>query len=585
MIECKPGETCSNGVCSSTCTNECPSAGAKECVGSYPQAGWRECKEANDGDSCLDWVVHNCSSSEKCENAACVPYCKDECAPTGSKRCSGDGYQVCGNHDGDTCLEWSQVTSCAPNSCTNGECVATCTNECSSAGTRVCSGTTGYQTCGNYDSDSCLDLSNVTNCGTGQTCQNGQCVAACTDECTWGTYDCSDSNTYWDCWDQDGDGCVEKVYGDCDTGYICQEGWCVPQATCSDDSYEQNDTLAAAAFISEGAHPGLQVCPDDEDYYYTYLLTGEELKVDVYFTHSQGDLDLMIYDSDGDTVAYSLSMTDNESASVTAPASGTYYLHIYGYAGAQNSYTLSVTITPAASCSDDGYEDNDTRATAYTVDDGYLGGLQICSGDDDYFDAYLYTGDQLSVTINFTHSGGDLDMQLFDPSGGILQSSTSSSNSETVSAAAASSGYHAWRVYGVGGDENSYSMDVTITPAATCTDDQYEDNDTLSGAEELVPDTGNNDYSGLQICAYDDDWFAVYLYAEESMDVSIAFTHSQGDLDLYLYDSLGSQIDYSNSSADSETVSVTGSTGEYYYFKVIGYGGAENSYDLNIYVY
>ncbi|MDD5221150.1 MAG: hypothetical protein PHV47_00870, partial [Candidatus Pacebacteria bacterium] len=35
-------------------------------------------------------------------------------------------------------------------------CPSCCTNECSS-GQKRCSSTTGYQTCGNYDSDSCYE--------------------------------------------------------------------------------------------------------------------------------------------------------------------------------------------------------------------------------------------------------------------------------------------------------------------------------------------------------------------------------------------------------------------------------------------
>ena len=46
-----------------------------------------------------------------------------------------------------------------------------CTNECSS-GSKECSGT-GIRTCGNYDTDSCLEWSSVTNCSLG--CSNGDC--------------------------------------------------------------------------------------------------------------------------------------------------------------------------------------------------------------------------------------------------------------------------------------------------------------------------------------------------------------------------------------------------------------------------
>lgn len=51
----------------------------------------------------------------------------------------------------------------------------TCSNECTTSGSKQCSGN-GYQTCGNYDSDSCTEWSSVTSCPSGQTCSNGQCI-------------------------------------------------------------------------------------------------------------------------------------------------------------------------------------------------------------------------------------------------------------------------------------------------------------------------------------------------------------------------------------------------------------------------
>jgi uncharacterized repeat protein (TIGR01451 family) len=63
----------------------------------------------------------------------------------------------------------------------------TCTNECSVAGATQCNGTTGYKTCGNYDSDSCLEWSTVTNCSTNQTCSGGTCANNPID-CVWSSW-------------------------------------------------------------------------------------------------------------------------------------------------------------------------------------------------------------------------------------------------------------------------------------------------------------------------------------------------------------------------------------------------------------
>ena len=80
------------------------------------------------------------------------------------------------------------VTTSSPSGCSGGNPALSrscdyvsptqCSNECSS-GSKTCVGN-GYKTCGNYDSDSCLEWSSVTSCSSSQTCSNGQCVASTT---------------------------------------------------------------------------------------------------------------------------------------------------------------------------------------------------------------------------------------------------------------------------------------------------------------------------------------------------------------------------------------------------------------------
>ena len=59
---------------------------------------------------------------------------------------------------------------------TDGETPGMCTNDCSPQGRRVCFGDNAYKTCGNYDSDNCLEWSAVIECAIGQICDEGNCV-------------------------------------------------------------------------------------------------------------------------------------------------------------------------------------------------------------------------------------------------------------------------------------------------------------------------------------------------------------------------------------------------------------------------
>ena len=106
-----------------------------------------------------------------CENP---PICQNECSSSGQRQCSGSGYKVCGNYDSDSCLEWSQVTSCSYGQiCDSGYCITTCQDDCV-YGSRRCAGN-GYQVCGDFDSDSCSEWSQTTSCSYGQTCSQGAC--------------------------------------------------------------------------------------------------------------------------------------------------------------------------------------------------------------------------------------------------------------------------------------------------------------------------------------------------------------------------------------------------------------------------
>ncbi len=78
---------------------------------------------------------------------------------------------------------WKKITG----KTTENDTSSGCTDECSSNGAKQCSGSlTGYQTCGNYDADLCLEWSSATSCSSSETCVIGACVS--------NTYTCDDSD-------------------------------------------------------------------------------------------------------------------------------------------------------------------------------------------------------------------------------------------------------------------------------------------------------------------------------------------------------------------------------------------------------
>ncbi|MGC4119351.1 MAG: hypothetical protein QM765_33255 [Myxococcales bacterium] len=163
-----------------TCSHAC-SVGAKVCDG---EAALKTCEDVNQ-DGCREWKTTACQTGEACVDGACVPSCTDGCA-AGTKVCLNlTTVQTCGNYDPDSCLELGGETACETGQhCEQGACVpdgTTCTDECV-LGIAVCEGD-AVRTCGQYDADSCTDLSTPSACDVGATCQLGVCIPACTNTC------------------------------------------------------------------------------------------------------------------------------------------------------------------------------------------------------------------------------------------------------------------------------------------------------------------------------------------------------------------------------------------------------------------
>ena len=113
----------------------------------------------------------------------------------------------------------------------------------------------------------------------------------------------------------------------------------------ADDSFEENDSIAAAASIGAGDH-ALELI--DEDWYRVEASRGQTLSADILFRHAAGDLDLSLHAADGSVLATSESTSDQERVSATASADGAFLVRAYGYRGAQGSYELRLRLSDPA---------------------------------------------------------------------------------------------------------------------------------------------------------------------------------------------------------------------------------------------
>jgi hypothetical protein len=272
------------------------------------------------------------------------------------------------------------------------------------------------------------------------------------------------------------------------SAHIAQQPAASKGALVIDDVYEQNDTLGTAYNLGTLTAPktlnSLAMADSADWYKFTMTkagVTGNSVAIN--FLHSQGDLDLALYNVYGQRLRYSDSVTNSETVSLSGLAAGTYYVRAYGYAGATNpAYSLSVKV--GTGVADDAYEENDSFSSASNL--GTLTAAKTVSNLvlADSADWYKFTMSGPGVagntaTLSFQNSLGNLDLELYNSSGAKLAGSTSLTNSESVSLAGRAAGTYYLRVYSPSGVTNSsYSLSVnpgvaTTTPPAGTFDIQF----------------------------------------------------------------------------------------------------------------
>lgn len=178
--------------------------------------------------------------------------------------------------------------------------------------------------------------------------------------------------------------------------------------------------------------------------------------------------------------------------------------------------------------------------------------------------------DEVMDVVFYNYSGG------FQDTIGTVKNVKSGENASVTWDGLAPSHTYQWVPKAVDGTNENLSPILEFT-----TDDAYEENDDMSTAYDI----SNNETewlstinsSGIQA---DDDWYEIYVdEGYEHLLVNCTFDNSQGNIDLALYKSNGSQLTTSTSTDDNEFIDYYVKSGDSYYLRV--YSGDEgNSYDL-----
>lgn len=218
-------------------------------------------------------------------------------------------------------------------------------------------------------------------------------------------------------------------------------------------------------------------------------------------------------------------------------------------------------------CVSDGFEENDTLATARGIATGPISNLFACPGDDDYYSIALGLMDNLSIDLSYAFGEGDLDIELYNPAGVVVASGHTAASNESIMFVAPSAGTYVVRVYllnDLGASPgNSYSM-VVNRMGAPCGTDAYEENDTDTTGRMISPGM----FSSLNVCTMDDDYYAVRVNAGDMISASVTFTNSEGDIDMRLMNQIGFPVSISSSTGNTESVSATANFGGTYLIRV-----------------
>ncbi|MBT9556095.1 MAG: right-handed parallel beta-helix repeat-containing protein [Myxococcales bacterium] len=211
-------QRCYEGYCVPKCSNECTSSGDTVCNGAEVVTCILDDK------GCLAWgPSESCGGAKSCLKGQCVT-CADECETLGTRYCSGNTVLECTNLDVDPCPEERSLETCgAGKKCSAGKCVDDCIDECDDAGDTQCSAGL-VSTCGQHDGDSCLEWGKFTSCGAGKLCVGDAC--SCVNPCPSTTQNGCEGDKVATCGTGTGACLVVKSTTTCADGDACVLGVC-----------------------------------------------------------------------------------------------------------------------------------------------------------------------------------------------------------------------------------------------------------------------------------------------------------------------------------------------------------------------
>ena len=117
---------------------------------------------------------------------------------------------------------------------------------------------------------------------------------------------------------------------------------------CFEDSFEPNNSSMNATPLVLGDQIAGRTCggPNSADFYIFQASDGDLISVEVLFTDDHGDIDVTVSDPNGVGQFFGTSTSDDEIINFFADTTGTWTIEVFGFGGVENSYDLSIGLSP-----------------------------------------------------------------------------------------------------------------------------------------------------------------------------------------------------------------------------------------------
>jgi mannose-6-phosphate isomerase-like protein (cupin superfamily) len=315
---------------------------------------------------------------------------------------------------------------------------------------------------------------------------------------------------------------------------------CIAGCACTDDAYEEDDSMASAVLITIGSTGHQTHLHCDEDWVEFQSVPGATYYIETYNLIGGADTVIELYNSGS-----LLASDDNGGSGLgslitwTNPSDYFNWVRIKEYNDDYQDgegYTILVDCTAGCGCVDDGYEEDDTQGAAgYVLVDGPAQSHLHC--DEDWLYYWANPGASYQIETSNLTGGADTVLGLYD-SGGTLIISDNDGGSGLASLINWTNSAHPYlavRITELNGDYQNgegYDVQVNCTANCGCHDDQWEHDDWIGAAKPITVDGAAQSHRHC-----DEDWVTFVPSLGATYRIETSNLTGGADTVLGLYDS------------------------------------------------